>query len=138
VLIDTDAGAVERLELPTPYRARESFTVTPENQDEVPEAIEAWVDGHDPERASLEVRDGGYVDANEQSYNDRLRHAARPANIEPDVRSASDVLEHDIYTGVMDRLGEEALKEYDRATLEGVEQLLGDGMAPLLHSGEVR
>lgn len=137
-LVDTDTGAVEQVELATPYRDRVEFAVTPGNQGEIPGEIEAWVAGHDVGRGSLEMLVRGYVDADEPAYLDRLRDAAGPAEIDPDVRSASAVLEHEIYVGVMDRLDEAALDGYDMASVEGVEQLLIDEMAPLIHSGEVR
>lgn len=137
-LVDTDAGAVEAVELETPYRDRSAYTVTPGNQDAMPETIATWVDGHDLDRASLEMTVDGYADADERAYNDRLREAASPLAIDPEVKSVSEVLEHEIYAGVVDRLDAEIIEAYDRATVEGVEQLLIENMAPLLHGGEVR
>lgn len=137
-LVDTDTGGVERIELNTPYLDRKEITITPENQESVPDEISGWVAGHDPNRSTLEVIARGYADADEQTYNDRLREAAGYANPKIDVESASEVLEHEIYQGVMERLEDEILGEYDRATEKGIERLLINELAPLIDTGKVR
>lgn len=137
-LIDTDTGGVEQIELPTPYLDREEWLVTPGDQDGVPDDIAAWVAEHDTARSTLEVIVRGYVDADEQAYNDRLREAAGDIDPTLDVESVTSVLEHDIYREVVDRFDDEHLDQYDRATREGVDELLIGELAPLLHAGEVR
>lgn len=137
-LVDTHTGALERIELDTPYVDRREFTVTPGNQATVPDEIASWVAQHDADRSTLEVIVRGYVDADERSYVDRLRDAAGAADPTLDVESASAVLEHDLYRGVMERLDDDILAEYDRATADGVERLLINELAPLIHAGEVR
>lgn len=137
-LVDTDTGAVERLELETPYLDSHDWTVTPNNQDSIPDDIAAWVEDHDPERSTLEVSVRGYVDADERTYKDRLREAAGEADPNLDVESATAVLEHEIYRGVTERLDDEVLDVYEHASREGVEEMLIGELAPLLHIGEVR
>lgn len=137
-LIDTDTRGVEQIELETPYRDRKEIIVTPDNQDEVPVEIEEWLGEHYSERCTLELVVQGYVDANETEYNARLRELTADIDASIDVRSVSSVLEHDIYRGVMDRLDEESLEEYDHASIEGVDQLLLNELATLIHTGDVR
>ena len=137
-LIDTDTRGVEQIELETPYRDRKEVLVTPDNQEEVPSEIEGWLEEHDEEPCTLELIVQGYVDANEPEYNTRLRELTADIEATIDVRSVSSVLEHDIYQGVMSRLDEDLLEEYDHASMEGVDQLLLNELATLLHTGEVR
>lgn len=137
-LVDTDTGGVEPIELNTPYRDRWTYSVTPANQEAIPDELAAWVAEQDPDRASLEVAVEGYVDADEQAYNNRLRDAAGPAALSTDVESATAVLEHEIYQGALERLDDDVLAAYDRATADGVEKLLMSELAPLIHANEVR
>ena len=137
-LIDTETGGIEQIELDTPYRDRRVFSVTPENQETIPEELAEWVAGEDPDRASLEVTVGGYVDFDEKAYNARLRDAAGPAVLRSDVESATAVLKHEIYEGALNQLDDEMLAAYDLATEEGVQNLLMSELAPLIHANEVR
>lgn len=137
-LVDTDTGGVERVELETPYLDRRELTVTPENQDAIPDEIATWVADHPPDRSTLEVVVRGYVDGDERAYNDELREAAGAADATIEVESVTSVLEHEIYREAMDRLDDAVLEEYDRATPEDVERLLVNELAPLLDTGEVR
>lgn len=137
-LIDTDTRGMEKIKLETPYRDRKELIVTPDNQEEVPAEIEGWLEGHDPDRSTLEIVVQGYVDASEPEYNTRLRELTADTESTIDVKSVSSVLEHDIYQGVMNRLDEDSLQEYDRASSDGVEQLLLNELATLIHTGEVR
>jgi len=137
-LIDTETGGIEQIELDTPYRDRRVFSVTPENQETIPEELAEWVAGEDPDRASLEVTVGGYVDFDEKAYNARLRDAAGPAVLRSDVESATAVLKHEIYQGALNQLDGEVLAAYDLATEDGVQKLLMSELAPLIHANEVR
>lgn len=137
-LVDTDTGGVEPIELDTPYRDRQEYTVTPANQATIPDEIAAWIAEQDLERSTLEVAVRGYVDADEQAYNDRLREAAAPAEMRTAVESAATVLDHELYQEALARIDDEVLEEYDRATADGIEQLLISELAPLMHAGEVR
>lgn len=137
-LLDTETGSVEPIDLETFYYDSLSITVTPDEQRAVPDRIESWVGERAGDDCELAVTVGGFVDANERAYADRLREAAAPVEPELRIDSISHVLEHELFERFRDRLDESVLEDHPRATVEGTRAMARDALAGLLDTGEIR
>jgi len=138
VVVDTDDANVQPVALDTDYRDRFSETVTPGDGYDVIERVERWVDGHDADRATLEVRVDGFVEIDETAFDERLRAVAGPATVRNETRGVGRVLDHPVYEDFVARLEDLDLEAYDRVDdREQVERRLVDTLARLLETGEV-
>lgn len=138
VLIDTETGGYESIQLETHYYDTASFTVTPGNQEKIPGQLADWVEARREDNCELTISVSGYVDADEVEYNDRLRELAGPADITSRVESITHVLAHDLYQRFAETLDPSHAEAYDRATTDGAVMHVRSALADLLDRGEVR
>lgn len=133
VLVDTDAGTIEGIRLPTFYHDRRSWTVAPGEAAAVLDEIDQWVAEREADRCEYAVTVEGFV-RDEAAFADRLSAIVPDDRLTNEVRDAAPVLDHELYERFERRLADRDDVEHPDAVREVVVRALAD----LLATGEVR
>lgn len=96
------------------YLSRE-YTVTPGAEQEVLEEVRQWADQQVTDAANASIRVDGFLEMNEEAFNERLTSAAGPATVTDETRNVSHVRAHPLYQSFEAELEE---MDWDDGTIE--------------------
>ncbi len=96
-LVDTAAGTIAPVPLETFYHDAFTRTVRPGEEETVLGELETWVDERAEDDCALAVTVDGFVDREEDAFDEALRAAADPVTPENRTRTVREVLQHPLY-----------------------------------------
>jgi len=132
VLIEDWSKPVE-ITLPTFYYDYGDFVVTPGVEDAVLDEISEWYKARCRDNCSLKVCVDGYTSLDENELTESITNVCENAEHELSFRGVTEVVNHPLYRGFLEKLGEKEVDREDR-----VRQFVMEAMARLLRTREIR
>lgn len=132
VLVDTDEGTVETLQLPTSHFDRLELTIVPGQEEEALERIQGWAEKRADRKVEAEVIVEGHTERPEDEFQESLEAASEPLEVINKTLSVGRVLAHPLYKEFIEGI-EEAEGEHDlrdgakRRVLEVFSKLFAQG-----------
>lgn len=108
ILIDTDEGNLSTIALDTFYHDSLSELVRPGEEDQVLEEVREWVSRRENDDCKLEISIDGFIDWDENEFDEELDEASGPVEPNNKTRSATPVLEHPLYQRFTEKLEEKS------------------------------
>lgn len=109
-------------------------TVVPGDESDVLTEIRNWTDQHVVESAQGSVHVDGFIEMDEQVFDEELATAATPATVRNETRAVDHVLSNPLFREFREKLDE---KEWDDAEAEAVTKRILDVFTHLSVEGEI-
>ena len=106
ILVDTAVHSVRSVELETFYYDAYERTIRPGEERVVLEEINEWVQARTGHPCELRVEVDGYIDIDEQTFDDRLHAVTPEIATQNQTRTVSEVLAHPLYERFTESLAE--------------------------------